>query len=614
MRIEELKVHFPTSQSRNAPMVKAVDGVTFDVPRNTIVGGRRVRLGQDHHRPRAAALFAPTAGRILFDGQDITNLSEKQMLPWRRRMQIVFQDPYASLNPRMTVSEILGEALDTHKLAQNRRAARIGELLERVGLNADHARRYPHEFSGGQRQRIGIARALAVEPDFIVADEPVSALDVSVQAQVLNLLQDLQRDLGLTMLFVAHDLAVVDYLCDEVVVMYLGRVMERGPTSEVYARPRHPYTRALLSAAPVPDPRAPRSRILLKGDIPSPVNPPSGCVFRTRCPHATEACAAPPAANVGGASCGLYPPRRPRAGGQTAPPIQDPSHEEQHPRHRFPDTQPARRPERHRAQGRRRHPGQHHLERQRHGRPAGRQGQRQHRHDLALRPHGGLRRHPRPEDEAGPGQHRGQPLPGPHRAGRGKHVLRAHLRRYRKHAARADLHRATVRPATAIAHEARMIYVFGMGGASAVLAQEVQSRLVRLGYPIAVYTDAVLLRMVAATLDERDAVLILSASGLTPEILGAARIVKQYRARIVAITDATSPLAEMADVVLPIRTDETDFIYKPSASRYAMMLAIDLLATELAMLHQEENRERLRRIKLALDGYRGGPNRLPLGD
>ena len=359
------------------------------------------------------------------------------MLPWRRRMQIVFQDPYASLNPRMTVSEILGEALDTHKLAQNRRAARIGELLERVGLNADHARRYPHEFSGGQRQRIGIARALAVEPDFIVADEPVSALDVSVQAQVLNLLQDLQRDLGLTMLFVAHDLAVVDYLCDEVVVMYLGRVMERGPTSEVYARPRHPIL------APCCRPRRCRTRARAlahpaQGRHSQPGQPAVGL----RVPHPLSARdrglrrAAPPAANVGGASCGLYPPRRSRAGGLTAPPIQDPSHEEQHPRHRFPDTQPARRPERHRAQGRRRHPGQHHLERQRHGRPAGRQGQRQHRHDLALRPHGGLRRHPRPEDEAGPGQHRGQPLPGPHRAGRGKHVLRAHLRRHRKHAAR----------------------------------------------------------------------------------------------------------------------------------------------------------------------------------
>lgn len=302
VRIEDLKVHFPTSQARNAPVVRAVDGVSFDVPRNTIVGlVGESGSGKTTTGRALLRLFAPTAGRITFDGQDITTLNEKQMLPWRRRMQIVFQDPYASLNPRMTVAEILGEALDTHKLARERRSARIGELLERVGLNADHSRRYPHEFSGGQRQRIGIARALAVEPDFIVADEPVSALDVSVQAQVLNLLQDLQRDLGLTMLFVAHDLAVVDYLCDDVVVMYLGRVMERGPTSEVYARPRHPYTRALLSAAPVPDPRAPRSRILLKGDIPSPVNPPSGCVFRTRCPHAIDACAAavPPAVGVG---------------------------------------------------------------------------------------------------------------------------------------------------------------------------------------------------------------------------------------------------------------------------------------------------------------------------
>ncbi|SIT24972.1 ABC transporter ATP-binding protein [Achromobacter sp. MFA1 R4] len=301
VRIEDLKVHFPTSQSRHAPVVRAVDGVSFEVPRNTIVGlVGESGSGKTTTGRALLRLFAPTAGRIVFDGHDITTLNEKQMLPWRRRMQIVFQDPYASLNPRMTVAEILGEALDTHKLARERRAERIGELLERVGLNADHRRRYPHEFSGGQRQRIGIARALAVEPDFIVADEPVSALDVSVQAQVLNLLQDLQRDLGLTMLFVAHDLAVVDYLCDDVVVMYLGRVMERGPTREVYARPRHPYTRALLSAAPVPDPRAPRSRILLKGDIPSPVNPPSGCVFRTRCPHAIEACAAavPPAVGV----------------------------------------------------------------------------------------------------------------------------------------------------------------------------------------------------------------------------------------------------------------------------------------------------------------------------
>ncbi|MDM9559803.1 ABC transporter ATP-binding protein [Bordetella petrii] len=289
LQVQGLTVHFPAGRGQ---VVRAVEDVSFDVPRRAIVGlVGESGSGKTTTGRALLRLFAPTAGRILFDGADITRLDQARMLPWRRRMQIVFQDPYASLNPRMTVAEILGEALDTHGLARGRRAARIGELLERVGLNADHRRRYPHEFSGGQRQRIGIARALAVEPDFIVADEPVSALDVSVQAQVLNLLQDLQRDLGLTMLFVAHDLAVVDYLCDEVVVMYLGRVMERGPTRRVYAAPRHPYTQALLSAAPVPDPRAPRSRILLKGEIPSPLDPPSGCVFRTRCPHATQVCA-----------------------------------------------------------------------------------------------------------------------------------------------------------------------------------------------------------------------------------------------------------------------------------------------------------------------------------
>jgi len=293
LRVQNLTVHFPIGAKRHGQVVRAVDDVSFNVRSKTIVGlVGESGSGKTTTGRALLRLFAPTAGRIVFDGTDITALNESRMLPWRRRMQIVFQDPYASLNPRMTVAEILGEALDTHGLAQDRRDARIGELLERVGLHADHRQRYPHEFSGGQRQRIGIARALAVEPDFIVADEPVSALDVSVQAQVLNLLQDLQRDLGLSMLFVAHDLAVVDYLCDDVVVMYLGRVMERGPTRRVYDNPRHPYTRALLSAAPVPDPRAPRSRILLKGEIPSPVNPPSGCVFRTRCPHAAEVCAA----------------------------------------------------------------------------------------------------------------------------------------------------------------------------------------------------------------------------------------------------------------------------------------------------------------------------------
>jgi peptide/nickel transport system ATP-binding protein len=302
LSVQGLKVHFPTGPSRNAPVVRAVEDVSFDVPRRAIVGlVGESGSGKTTTGRALLRLIKPTAGRVVFDGQDISGLDEARMLPWRRRMQIVFQDPYASLNPRMTVAEIIGEALDTHKLAQDRRDERIRELLERVGLNADHRKRYPHEFSGGQRQRIGIARALAVEPDFIVADEPVSALDVSVQAQVLNLLQDLQRDLGLTMLFVAHDLAVVDYLCDEVVVMYLGRVMERGPTRLVYESPRHPYTQALLSAAPVPDPRAPRQRILLKGEIPSPMNPPSGCVFRTRCPHAEARCAeaTPPQRDLG---------------------------------------------------------------------------------------------------------------------------------------------------------------------------------------------------------------------------------------------------------------------------------------------------------------------------
>ncbi|ALM86540.1 ABC transporter ATP-binding protein [Bordetella sp. N] len=304
LSVRDLRVHFPTSSRRDAPVVRAVDGVSFDVPRNTIVGlVGESGSGKTTTGRALLRLLAATSGEVRFDGTDLSKLDEKQMLPWRRRMQIVFQDPYASLNPRMTVGEIIGEALDTHRLARDRREDRISELLTRVGLNADHRKRYPHEFSGGQRQRIGIARALAVEPDFIVADEPVSALDVSVQAQVLNLLQDLQRDLGLTMLFVAHDLAVVNYLCDEVVVLYLGRVMERGPTREVYARPRHPYTRALLSAAPVPDPRAARKRILLKGDIPSPLNPPSGCVFRTRCPHALPICAEQvPAATPVGAS------------------------------------------------------------------------------------------------------------------------------------------------------------------------------------------------------------------------------------------------------------------------------------------------------------------------
>jgi oligopeptide/dipeptide ABC transporter ATP-binding protein len=289
LRVENLTKHFPTKNG----VLKAVDSVSFDVKRGTIVG----LVGESGSGKTTAGrctlrLIEPSAGRIVFDGVDLRTVSDREMRTYRRRLQIVFQDPYSSLNPRLRVEEIIGEAIDTHQLAKgNARRDRIAELLTRVGLAPDHARRFPHEFSGGQRQRIGIARALAVEPDFIVADEPVSALDVSVQAQVLNLIQDLQQSFGLTMLFIAHDLSVVEYLCDEIVVMYLGRVMERGPSRSIYAMPRHPYTQALLSAAPIPDPKASRQRIVLKGDIPSPMDPPSGCVFRTRCPYAIPACA-----------------------------------------------------------------------------------------------------------------------------------------------------------------------------------------------------------------------------------------------------------------------------------------------------------------------------------
>ncbi|HET8985376.1 MAG TPA: oligopeptide/dipeptide ABC transporter ATP-binding protein, partial [Trueperaceae bacterium] len=237
-------------------------------------------------------LIEPTAGEVLFDGVDVTKLNKSSMREYRRKMQIIFQDPFASLNPRMSVGDIIGEAMTIHNLAKGKdREQKVAALLERVGLSPNHMRRYPHEFSGGQRQRIGIARALAVDPQFIVADEPVSALDVSIQAQVVNLLQDLKEELGLTLLFIAHDLGVVEYISDHVIVMYLGRIMEIAPSKELYANPVHPYTEALLSAVPIPDPTVKRDRIILQGDIPSPINPPSGCVFRTRCPIATKECA-----------------------------------------------------------------------------------------------------------------------------------------------------------------------------------------------------------------------------------------------------------------------------------------------------------------------------------
>lgn len=274
-------------------LVHAVEDVSFEIARGEVVGlvGESGSGKSTIGRLILRALDL-TAGAVAFEGREIGGLSQRDLRPLRRRMQMVFQDPFASLNPRLRVKDIIGEALDAHGLAQGQaRLKRIGELLEIVGLEAQHANRFPHEFSGGQRQRIGIARALAVEPDLIVADEPVSALDVSVQAQVLNLLQGLRQRFGMAMLFISHDLDVIELMCDRIVVLYLGRIMEVGPAEEVCRHPRHPYTQALLAASPKPDPDAPRTRQLLQGDIPSPLSPPSGCVFRTRCPLATEACA-----------------------------------------------------------------------------------------------------------------------------------------------------------------------------------------------------------------------------------------------------------------------------------------------------------------------------------
>jgi len=300
LTVDNLCKHFTLKSGK---VVHAVEDVSFAVRRGTTTG----LVGESGSGKTTAGrailrLIEPSGGKAMFDGTDLFALNQAQMRAYRQRLQIIFQDPYSSLNPRLRVDAIIGEALDARGFPRGaRRRERIAELMTLVGLPPEYARRFPHEFSGGQRQRIGIARALAVEPDFIVADEPVSALDVSVQAQVLNLMSELQQRLSLTMLFIAHDLSVVEYLCDDVVVMYLGRVMERGPSREVYAAPRHPYTRALLATAPVPDPKRKRTHVPLQGDIPSPIDPPSGCVFRTRCPLAIEACAqvVPPVEHLG---------------------------------------------------------------------------------------------------------------------------------------------------------------------------------------------------------------------------------------------------------------------------------------------------------------------------
>jgi oligopeptide transport system ATP-binding protein len=305
--VQSLRKYFPIRRGflrREVGQVKAVDGVSFDIYPGEVLGlVGESGCGKTTTGRSVLRLIEPSGGHVEFDGRNVRELDKSGLRQLRREMQIVFQDPYSSLNPRMTVGAMLAEALKIHNLAEGEAAKRrIKELLEIVGLFPEHASRYPHEFSGGQRQRIGIARALSVEPRFIVCDEPVSALDVSIQAQILNLLQDLQRELDLTYLFIAHDLAVVEHISDRVAVMYLGKMMEMAAAEELYRNPLHPYTRVLLSAIPVPDPKERRQAVPLEGDVPSPAHPPSGCPFHPRCPIGTAECAevVPEFRDVGG--------------------------------------------------------------------------------------------------------------------------------------------------------------------------------------------------------------------------------------------------------------------------------------------------------------------------
>ena len=300
LQVEHLKQYFPAGGlGKNRKFVKAVDDVSFFVNRGETLGlVGESGCGKTTTGRSILRLYEPTGGKITFDGNvilDVENKVKVDMLPYRQKMQMVFQDPYASLDPRMTVGDIVGEAIDIHKLAANKKERHdmIISMLERVGLNSEHANRYPHEFSGGQRQRVGIARALAVNPQFIVCDEPISALDVSIQAQVVNMFEELQEQMGLTYLFIAHDLSVVKHISDRIGVMYLGKMVELADSYELVARSLHPYTKSLISAIPIADPVKARAskRIVLQGDVPSPLNPPTGCRFRTRCPYADECCA-----------------------------------------------------------------------------------------------------------------------------------------------------------------------------------------------------------------------------------------------------------------------------------------------------------------------------------
>ena len=293
LEVKDLKKHFGVGGGQT---LKAVDGISFEVYKGETFGlVGESGCGKSTAGRTLLTLYPKTDGEVLYDGEDVHKIAEKNRLHYFRKMQMIFQDPYASLNPRSTVKEIIAETMEVHGLYKNKkeRHDRIYELLEEVGLNRDHATRYPHEFSGGQRQRIGIARALALEPEFIICDEPISALDVSVQAQIINLLERLQEEKGLTFLFIAHDLSMVRHISDRIAVMYLGHIVELTDSERLYEKPLHPYTQALLSAVPIPDPKIEeqRSRVILKGELPSPIDPPSGCVFRTRCPFARDVCA-----------------------------------------------------------------------------------------------------------------------------------------------------------------------------------------------------------------------------------------------------------------------------------------------------------------------------------
>ena len=291
MEVKGLKKHFKVGKNQ---ILKAVDDVSFTINEGATLGlVGESGCGKTTTGRTVLNLYKATKGNIIFDGIDITNFNDKQMLPFRRQMQMIFQDPYASLNPRMTVGDIIGESIDIHDLYKGKeRDDRIRFLLDKVGLNGSHINRYAHEFSGGQRQRIGIARALAVEPKFIVCDEPISALDVSIQAQVINMLEELQEEFKLTYLFIAHDLSMVKHISTHIGVMYLGKLVEKGTSTEVYSNPMHPYTQALLSSVPIPDPRIAKvnKRIILEGDIPSPIDPPPGCRFKGRCRYAKAIC------------------------------------------------------------------------------------------------------------------------------------------------------------------------------------------------------------------------------------------------------------------------------------------------------------------------------------